>query len=130
MLRMLQRMAVAPNARDPHSLRMRMAAALDDKMVRQGRTDTWLASQLGVSKSTIGRLRRGEIEITFDYARTIERALDLEAGQLLREGGYFDSSVAAEVVEITGRTRRTATAGASLDPTKKRAARKKPQARS
>lgn len=86
--------------RGVQSVGVRLAAALDDRMTREGRSNVWLGSQIGKSKFVVGRLRSGETEMSVDRVRAIETALGLGLGDMLREAGYFEPIETAGVTRV------------------------------
>lgn len=64
------------------------------KEALDGRSQAWLAGELGIDQGHLSRVISGKVEnLSLDLIVRIEKALDLERGVLLRAGGYVSDSV-------------------------------------
>lgn len=60
----------------------RLAAELRAEMARQRRTLTWLADQVGMTQSTLGRKLRGEYPFDVTELDMVTAALGIRASEL------------------------------------------------
>jgi transcriptional regulator with XRE-family HTH domain len=86
---------------DPTTNLARLGAAIADVLKNrpreQGRTKQWLAEQVGVTGGHISRIVSGQIaNVAVEMIRSIEDALDLPRGFLLRAGGYVEEATTLE----------------------------------
>lgn len=52
------------------------------------RSDTWIAAQTGIPRSTVGFVRRGERDLPSKYQTTLRNAFQREAYARMRETGF------------------------------------------
>jgi len=58
---------------------------LDELMNRQGRTNVWLAEQLGIEASYVGKLRSGERRMTDELASRIGQVFEIPVSMLIAD---------------------------------------------
>ncbi len=74
---------------------VQLGAAIE--VALDGRTKGWLAEQVGVDASTIGRIINGRLkDLKLLQVRAIEDHLGVSRGFLLRAGGFVDEAVTVE----------------------------------
>ena len=72
-----------------------LGAAIEEALA--GRSQAWLAGELGTDGATVSRIIQGQVKnLQLDRVRQIEVALGLPRGALLRAGGYVDGDTSVE----------------------------------